>query len=245
MDRGGGGPRARAGCSSTSRASAWATASGSRPCCGPHAARFRRPGSSWWPARSRSRCSPATRTCRSFSSGARRARVLSELLKTRFDAALFALVRRDKSRWLAEAMAAVGVPWRVNLEYLDGAEDGGREPDGLFTHEAWFVWGRKPGPVLLLHALEPWLGAGEWLADRRVELPVFAAELREAVRWGFWPRSSNGCACWFRRAATVSATKEACAGAVYLGAHAEISICSKILQFALLPGFRCSILNQQ
>ncbi len=112
-----------------------------------------------------------------------RARVLAALAKTRFDAALFALVRRDKSRWLAAAAAAAGVPWRVNLEYLDGAEDGGREPDGLFTHEAWFVWGRKPSPVLLLHALEPWLGAGEWLADRRVELPVFAAERRKAARF--------------------------------------------------------------
>src|SRR5215213_4305852 len=58
-----------------------------------------------------------------------RARVLAELSKTRFDAALFALVRRDKSRWLAEAVAAAGVPWRVNLEYVDAAEDG-REPDG-------------------------------------------------------------------------------------------------------------------
>lgn len=112
-----------------------------------------------------------------------RARVLAGLSKMGFDAALFALVRRDKSRWLAEAVAAAGVPWRVNLEYLDGEEDGGREPDGLFTHEAWFVWGRKPSPVLLLHALEPWLGAGEWLADRRVELPVSAAERREAARF--------------------------------------------------------------
>jgi heptosyltransferase II len=112
-----------------------------------------------------------------------RARVLAELSKRGFDAALFALVRRDKSRWLAEAVAAAGVPWRVNLEYLDGAEDGGREPDGLFTHEAWFVWGRKPSPELLLHALEPWLGAGEWLADRRVELPVSAAERRDAARF--------------------------------------------------------------
>jgi ADP-heptose:LPS heptosyltransferase len=112
-----------------------------------------------------------------------RARVLAELAQTRFAAALFALVRRDKSRWLAEAAAAAGVPWRVNLEYVDGADDGGREPDGLFTHEAWFVWGRKPSPELLLHALEPWLGAGEWLADRRVELPVLAAERQEAARF--------------------------------------------------------------
>ena len=114
---------------------------------------------------------------------AERSRVLSELSKRCFDAALFALVRRDKSRWLAEAVAAAGVPWRVNLEYLDGEEDAGREPDGLFTHEAWSVWGQKPSPVLLLHALEPWLGAGEWLADRRVELPIFAEERREAARF--------------------------------------------------------------
>lgn len=111
-----------------------------------------------------------------------RARVLAELAGRRFDAALFALVRRDKSRWLAEAVAAAGVPFRVNLEYVDAAEEG-RERGGLFTHEAWFVWGTKASPELLLHALEPWLGAGEWLADRRVELPVLAAERLEAARF--------------------------------------------------------------
>jgi ADP-heptose:LPS heptosyltransferase len=116
---------------------------------------------------------------------AERERVLAELGRRRFDAALFALVRRDKSRWLAEAVAAAGVPWRVNLEYLDGTAVDGEipRPDGLFTHEAWFVWGLLPSPQLLLHALSPWLGeSGDWLEDRRVEMPVTAAERAAAER---------------------------------------------------------------
>lgn len=120
---------------------------------------------------------------------AERQRVLAELGRRRFDAALFALVRRDKSRWLAEAVAAAGVPWRVNLEYLDGTAVEGEipDPDGLFTHEAWFVWGLLPSPKLLLHALSPWLGpcpekSGDWLEDRRVEMPVTPEERIEAER---------------------------------------------------------------
>lgn len=117
-----------------------------------------------------------------------RERVLVEMRKRRIDAALFALVRRDKSRWLAEAIAAAGVPWRVNLEYLENVENGEiPAPDGLFTHEAWFVWGLLPSPKLLLHALSPWLGtdpgqSGDWLEDRRVEMPVTAEERAAAGR---------------------------------------------------------------
>jgi ADP-heptose:LPS heptosyltransferase len=107
-----------------------------------------------------------------------RRRVLERLADGAFDAALFALARRDKSRWLAEAAAAWGIPCRVNLEYLDAAEDG-REPCDPFTHEAWFFWGTLASPELLLHALDPW---GREVADRRVELPVSAAERREAER---------------------------------------------------------------
>jgi ADP-heptose:LPS heptosyltransferase len=107
-----------------------------------------------------------------------RRRVLERLGERPFDAALFALARRDKSRWLAEAAAAWGIPCRVNLEYFDAAEDG-REPCDPFTHEAWFFWGTLASPELLLHALDPW---GEEAADRRVDLPVSAAERREAER---------------------------------------------------------------
>jgi len=109
---------------------------------------------------------------------AERRRVLERLGDGRFDAALFALARRDKSRWLAEAAAAWGVPCRVNLEYFDAAGDG-REPCDLFTHEAWFFWGTLSSPELLLHALDPW---GKETADHRVELPVSDAERREAER---------------------------------------------------------------
>lgn len=109
-----------------------------------------------------------------------RERVLAEIRKNRIDAALFALVRRDKSRWLAEAVAAAGVPWRVNLEYVEGEIP---DRDGLFTHEAWFDWGLLPSPQLLLHALSPWLEeGGGWLEDRRVEMPVTPEERIEAER---------------------------------------------------------------
>jgi ADP-heptose:LPS heptosyltransferase len=96
-----------------------------------------------------------------------------------FDTALFALARRDKSRWLAEAVAERGVPCRVNLEYDLGEAP---EPTDLFTHEGWFVWGTLASPRLLLHALHPWLGDGAWTADRRVEMPVSAAERAAADR---------------------------------------------------------------
>jgi len=116
--------------------------------------------------------------------GARRP-VLAALAERRFDAALFALARRDKSRWLAEAAAAAGVPWRINLEYLDPdapEDEGGRAAGGPFTHEAWLVWGHLASPRLLLHALSPWLGEGAWQEDRRVELPVSGEERAEAAR---------------------------------------------------------------
>ena len=77
-----------------------------------------------------------------------------ELARRRFDAALFAFVRRPQALWLAAAAAELGVPWRINLEYFDGAGDG-REPSPLFTHEGWFFWGTLPSPRLLLHALDP------------------------------------------------------------------------------------------
>jgi ADP-heptose:LPS heptosyltransferase len=96
-----------------------------------------------------------------------------------FDAALFALARRDKSRWLAEAMAERGVPCRVNLEYFD---DTAAAPASLFTHEGWFVWATLASPRLLLHALHPWLGDGAGSEDRRVEMPVTPEEERQAER---------------------------------------------------------------
>jgi ADP-heptose:LPS heptosyltransferase len=82
------------------------------------------------------------------------------------------------------------LPRRINLEYLD-LEDPEREwlglarggaANGLFTHEAWFVWGHLASPRLLLHALSPWLGEGTWQEDRRVELPVSGDERAEAAR---------------------------------------------------------------
>src|SRR6185436_2549739 len=114
-----------------------------------------------------------------------RQRILAALAESRFAAALFALVRRDKSRWLAEAAAAAGVPWRINLEYLDPdapEDEGGRAAGGPFTHEVWLVWGHLASPRLLLHALSPWLGEGAWQEDRRVELPVSGEERAEAAR---------------------------------------------------------------
>jgi len=111
---------------------------------------------------------------------AERRRVLDRLAETAFDTALFVLARREKSRWLAEAVERRGVPCRVNLEYDDDALDGA--PSHLFTHEGWSTWGTVASPRLLLHALEPWLGVGAWLDDRGVELPVTAAEDAEAAR---------------------------------------------------------------
>jgi len=105
-------------------------------------------------------------------------RLLGRLGERDFDAALFALARRDKSRWLAETTAARGVSCRVNLEY----DFGEAEPGDLFTHEGWFVWGTMASPRLLLHALHPWIGDGAGTADRRVEMPVSAAERAAADR---------------------------------------------------------------
>jgi len=107
-------------------------------------------------------------------------RLLGRLEEKSFDAALFALARRDKSRWLAEAMAARGVPCRVNLEY--DLEEEAPKPTDLFTHEGWLAWGTLASPVFLLHALHPWLGDGDRLADRRVEMPVSAADRMAADR---------------------------------------------------------------
>jgi ADP-heptose:LPS heptosyltransferase len=110
---------------------------------------------------------------------AARRRLLDRLAGMDFDTALFALARRDKSRWLAAAMVERGVPCRVNLEYDLGEAPA---PADLFTHEGWFVWGTMASPCLLLHALHPWLGEGDWTADRRVEMPVSAAERAAAGR---------------------------------------------------------------
>jgi len=106
-----------------------------------------------------------------------RRRVLAALVGRSFDAALFGWARRSESRWLMRAMAAAGVPRRINLEYHDGFLDS-REPWELATHEGWFFWGTMPSPKLLLHALDP-LGSGSPELDERLELHVTeAARLR-------------------------------------------------------------------
>jgi ADP-heptose:LPS heptosyltransferase len=110
-----------------------------------------------------------------------RRRVLGLLAGSRFDAALFAFARRPESRWLAKALAAAGVPWRINLEYVDPS----LEPavPAWLTHEEWFVWGTLPSPRMLLHALDPLLGPERvaWTEDdRRVELYVSAEARRRA-----------------------------------------------------------------
>ncbi|HVT16911.1 MAG TPA: glycosyltransferase family 9 protein [Thermoanaerobaculia bacterium] len=88
-----------------------------------------------------------------------RGRVLAALAGRRFDAALLAFTRRHESAWLAQALAAAGVPRRINLEYHDPFLDS-RRPWELATHEGWFFWGALPSPRLLLHALDPLLAAG-------------------------------------------------------------------------------------
>jgi ADP-heptose:LPS heptosyltransferase len=110
-----------------------------------------------------------------------RRRVLEILAGRTFDAALFAFARRPESRWLARAMAAAGVPWRINLEYVDPS----LEPavPVWLTHEGWFDWGTLPSPRMLLHALDPLLGPerAAWTEDdRRVELYVSAEARRRA-----------------------------------------------------------------
>jgi ADP-heptose:LPS heptosyltransferase len=116
---------------------------------------------------------------------AERCRVIDRLAASAFDTALFVLARREKSRWMAEEMRRLGVACRVNVEYANvDVEDGamGGAPPDLFTHEVWLNWGSMASPRLLLHVLQPWLGGGAWLDDRRVELPVTAEEDQEAAR---------------------------------------------------------------
>lgn len=110
-----------------------------------------------------------------------RGRVLGSLAGRRFDAALFAFARRPESRWLAKALAAADVPWRINLEYVDPALE--RIVPAWLTHEGWFDWGTLPSPRMLLHALDPLLGPERtvWTEDdRRVELYVSAEARRRA-----------------------------------------------------------------
>jgi ADP-heptose:LPS heptosyltransferase len=93
-------------------------------------------------------------------------RVLAALAGRPFDAALFAFARRSESRWLMEAIAAAGVPRRINLEYHDAFLDS-RRPWEAATHEGWLFWGTMPSPRLLLHALDPLLaGDAPAIAER-------------------------------------------------------------------------------
>ncbi len=107
-----------------------------------------------------------------------RRRVLAALAGRSFDAALFAFARRSGSRWLMQAMAAAGVPRRINLEYHDAFLDS-RRPWKWATHEGWFFWGTMPSPRLLLHALDPLIaGSPEW--DEKLELHVEVEAQRRA-----------------------------------------------------------------
>lgn len=109
-----------------------------------------------------------------------RRRVLGRLADRSFAAALFAFARRPESRWLAEAMAAAGVPHRINLEYFDPTLE--RTVPPWLTHEGWFIWGAQPSPRMILHALDPFLpGRAPWSEDdRRVEVCVPAEARRQA-----------------------------------------------------------------
>jgi len=116
---------------------------------------------------------------------AERVRLLEHLSSRSFDAAIFALVRRAKSRWLAEATAKMGIPVRINLEYIDGASDG-LESSELFTHEGWFFWSALPSTEFLLHGLAPFLprepaALRRLLQDRSVEFRVEGEWRREAA----------------------------------------------------------------
>jgi ADP-heptose:LPS heptosyltransferase len=107
-----------------------------------------------------------------------RRRVLAALAGRSFDAALFGWARRSESRWLMGAMAAAGVPRRINLEYHDAFLDS-RETWEPATHEGWFFWGTMPSPKLLLHALDPLIsGSPEW--DETLELHVAEAAHSQA-----------------------------------------------------------------
>lgn len=100
----------------------------------------------------------------------------------RFDAALFAFARRDRSRRLAEWAAESSVPVRVNLEYFETAGDR-PVPEPWFTHEARCFWGSLPSPRMLLHALDPWLGTEAVSGlERRVEFRVLPEWREEAER---------------------------------------------------------------
>lgn len=100
----------------------------------------------------------------------------------RFDAALFAFARRDRSRWLAEWADENSVPVRVNLEYFETAEDR-PAPEPWFTHEARCFWGSLPSPRMLLHALDPWLGTeAVRRLERRVDFRVLPEWREEAER---------------------------------------------------------------
>jgi ADP-heptose:LPS heptosyltransferase len=105
-------------------------------------------------------------------------RVLAALAGQPFDAALFGWARRSESRWLMRAMAAAGVPRRINLEYHDAFLDSRRSWEAA-THEGWFFWGTMPSPRLLLHALDP-LIVGSPELDERLELHVAEAAQRRA-----------------------------------------------------------------
>lgn len=100
---------------------------------------------------------------------------LAGLAGRRFDAALFAFARRRESRWLAEAAAGWGVPYRINLEDHDLRMDDSR-PWGPLTHEGWFFRGSMARPRMLVHALDPLLGPEPWeqrfAGARRVEFHV-------------------------------------------------------------------------
>jgi ADP-heptose:LPS heptosyltransferase len=130
-------------------------------------------------------------------SGAARRALIATLAQRRFDAALFAFVRRPSALWLAEAASALAIPWRVNLEYFDHADDG-NQPSPLFTHEGWFFWGSLPSPRILLHALDPLEPAPRYaceplepaprhagepeLAPPRLDFPLQASWHRDAAR---------------------------------------------------------------
>jgi len=104
-----------------------------------------------------------------------RRRVLAALAGGGFDAAIFAFARRHESRWLAEAAAGWGVPYRVGLEYHDPAHGDG-VPWAPLTHESRFFWGSMASPRMLLHLLDPLLPPEplehRYRGDRRTELHV-------------------------------------------------------------------------
>ena len=113
-----------------------------------------------------------------------RDRVAGLLRQRTFDAAIFALVRRPKSRWLAEAAATMQVPVRVNLEYIDAPSDGTQAPD-LFTHEGWFHWSNISSARFLLHGLHPFLAGRDTWRPRdsescRVDFPIEPACKQQA-----------------------------------------------------------------